>query len=118
MKTATYLPQLLTVAVLSTIAAAKPDQTPLDLQSIATALKWQKFAIQKPALIVKQEPLAAEAPDRGHPACALQSRAPQQVEQNGFRLVVEMVRQRDGFGAALHEGCAARCTRLCAWTAG
>lgn len=57
MRSATYLPQLLTVAVLSTAAVAKtPALFPLDLQFTAISLNGQSFADQSPTVTVKHDP--------------------------------------------------------------
>src|SRR6185369_8297835 len=58
-----------------------------------------------------QEALAGEFSNCRHAARALRASAAQQIEQDGFRLVVEMMRYRNRVDAKLCEGCAARCTR-------
>ena len=57
MQSATYLPQLFTVAVLSTVAVANaPDLFPLDRQFVAVSLNGQSFSANSPTLIVKHDP--------------------------------------------------------------
>ena len=70
MKSATYLPQLLTVAVLSTVATAKtPDLFPLDMQFIARSLNGQSYAAKSPTLTVKHDPRTDALTGEGLAGC-------------------------------------------------
>ena len=70
MKSATYLPQLLTVAVLSTVATAKtPDLFPLDMQFIARSLNGQSYAAKSPTLTVKHDPKTDTLTGEGFAGC-------------------------------------------------
>ena len=70
MKSAIYLPQLLTVAVLSTVATARtPDLFPLDTQFIARSLNGQSYAAKSPTLTVKLDPKTDALTGEGFAGC-------------------------------------------------
>ena len=72
MKSVSYLPQLLTVAVLSTAAAANtPNLFPLDLQFIAVSLNGQNYAAKSPTLTVKYDPKTNILTGAGFAGCNL-----------------------------------------------
>jgi heat shock protein HslJ len=70
MRSVTYLPQLLTVAVLSTAAVAKtPSLFPLDLQFIAVSLNGQSYAAKSPTLTIKHDPKTNALTGAGFAGC-------------------------------------------------
>ena len=70
MKSVTYLPQLLTVAVLSTAAVAKtPSVFPLDLKFVAISLNDQGYAAKSPTLTVKHDPKSNALTGAGFAGC-------------------------------------------------
>ena len=70
MRSATYLPQLLTVAVLSTAAVAKtPSLFPLDLQFVAISLNGQSYAAKSSTLTVKHDPKSNALTGAGFAGC-------------------------------------------------
>ncbi len=74
MRSATYLPQLLTVAVLSTAAVAKtPFLFPLNLQFIAVSLNGQDYAAKSPTLTIKHDPKTNAMTGAGFAGCNIWS---------------------------------------------
>lgn len=70
MRSVTYLPQLLTVAVLSTAAVAKtPSLFPLDLQFVAISLNGQNYTAKSPTLTVKHDPKSNALTGAGFAGC-------------------------------------------------
>jgi heat shock protein HslJ len=70
MRSATYLPQLLTVVVLSTAAVAKtPSLFQLDLQFTAISLNGQSYADKSPTLTVKHDPKSNALTGAGFAGC-------------------------------------------------
>lgn len=86
MRSATYLPQLLTVVVLSTAAVAKtPALFPLDLQFTAKSLNGQGFADKSPTLTVNYDPKSNVLTGAGFAGCNQWiGRVTLQGEQFGF----------------------------------
>jgi heat shock protein HslJ len=78
MRSATYLPQLLTVAVLSTAAAANtPFHFPLNLQFVAVSLNGQDYVANSPdrppTLTVKLDPKTKALTGAGFAGCNIWS---------------------------------------------
>jgi len=74
MRSATYLPQLLTVVVLSTAAVAKtPSLFQLDLQFTAISLNGQSYAGKSPTLTVKHDPKTKALTGAGFAGCNIWS---------------------------------------------
>ena len=70
MKSVTYLPQLLTVAVLSTAAVAKtPSLIPLDLPFADISLNGQNYVAKSPTLTVKHDPKSNALTGAGFAGC-------------------------------------------------
>jgi heat shock protein HslJ len=86
MRSATYLPQMLTVAVLSTAAVAKtPSLFPLDLQFVAISLNGQNYADKLPTLTIKHDPKSNALVGTGFAGCnQWTSRVTLEGEQFGF----------------------------------
>ena len=72
MRSASYLPQLFTVAVLSTVAlTSAPDLFPIDRQFVAVSLNGQSFPINSPTMIVKHDPNTNTLMGAGFAGCNL-----------------------------------------------
>jgi heat shock protein HslJ len=70
MRSATYLPQLLTVAMLSTAAVAKtPFLFPLDRQFVAVSLNGQNYAAKSPTLTIRYDPKTNVLTGAGFAGC-------------------------------------------------